>query len=136
MNRLEYWIKADTQYDVHSPFVFDMYRKVLFARLSRRQKRQARERFGCASPFFQILYKMVDHYRMEQGERQLDCVVLEGRGDLSKVVLVDRPHATPGAEEHWARLKAETDCQVSIDLYDVGLLIWHPKLHRQHFLLK
>ena len=31
MTRLEYWIKADTQYRIHSPFLFEMYRKVLFA---------------------------------------------------------------------------------------------------------
>ena len=136
MNRLEYWIKADTQYNVHSPFVFDMYRKVLFARLSRRQKQQVRWHWGSASPFFQMLYKVMDHYGMEMVERGGNCAVLEGGGEPSMVTIVDCPHGSASAEEDWERMKAGTDCQVTIDLYDVGLLIWHPKLHRQHFLLK
>ena len=33
MNRLTYWIMAESQYRLHSPFIFEMYREVLFAEL-------------------------------------------------------------------------------------------------------
>lgn len=136
MTRLEYWIKADTQYTVHSPFVFDMYRKVLFARLSRQQRQRVRAQYGSDTSFYQTLYKIADHYHMRLGEGRPDCCILEGDGELSSVMLVNRPHANLKSEAHWDGLKSNADYQISIDLYDVGLLIRHPKLHRQHFMLK
>ena len=52
------------------------------------------------------------------------------------ILLLSRTHATPAAEQQWEKLKADPDYQVSIDLYDVALLIRNPHLPRQHFLLR
>lgn len=136
MNRIEYWIKAKTQYEVHSPFVFDMYRKVLFARLSPEQKREVKRRHGSSSTYCQLCYKLMDHYHLQQSSVD-GCVMLASSNSPLKVMLIDRPHRSRCQEAAWDELvKSHPDYQVAIDLYDAGLLIQYPKLHKQHFLLK
>ena len=77
MTRLEYWIMADTQYRIHSPFVFDMYRKVLFAEVDK----SLRDRMAEGMPeeavaamqtagrreraYHEIVYKLRDHYGLK-----------------------------------------------------------------------
>lgn len=136
MNRLEYWIKADTQYNVHSPFMFDMYRKVLFARLPRSAREAVAMRYGAVGRFQKMVYKLADHYCLRVVSYAADEVLLEGDGPLSRVCVVAKPHGDKASEARWKARQEGEDFNVSVDLFDVGLLIAHNKLHRQHFLLK
>lgn len=136
MNRLEYWIHADTQYNVHSPFMFDMYRKVLFARLSRSVRKVVASQYGERNRFKEMVYKLSDHYRLNVCHLSVDEALLEGDGLLSRVRVVAKPHRDKIREALWEALLNENDYDVSVDLFDVGLLITHPRLHRQHYLLK
>lgn len=138
MNRLEYWIKAQTQYRVHSPFVFDMYRKVLMARLPRSlSRRLAREHGTQDRRYREMVYKVKDHYRLTTVRYDDDEAVLEGvPGGFEMVKVVCRPHASRLRELRWEAQCGDEKYNVSIDLYDVGLLLCHPKLRRQRFLLK
>ena len=68
---------ADTQYGVHSPFVFEMYRKVLFASVGKdlrdrmRQGLTEREAAMVASAprrdraYHELVYKLRDHYGLQ-----------------------------------------------------------------------
>ncbi len=138
MNRLQYWIKAQTQYRVHSPFVFEMYRKVLFARLPKALAHQVRAAHGAAHrPYHELVYKLADHYHLRSICYTEDEAVMAGDpATFGTVKVVCRPHGCRQRELRWNAQCNNDKYNVSIDLYDVGLLLSHPKLHRQHFLLK
>lgn len=137
MNRITYWVKAHTQYSVHSPFVFDMYRKVLFARLPYHLSQKVAQDKGGCKKYHEMVYKLKEHYGMDTICYDEDEAVLKGGADsMETVKVVCRPHSCRQREWRWQAQQGNDKYNVSIDLYDVGLLISHPKLHRQHFLLK
>ena len=138
MNRLQYWIKAQTQYSVHSPFVFDMYRKVLFAQLPKELLQQVlREHATGCRQYHELVYKLTDHYHLQQLCYDEDEAVLQGDPQtFGTVKVVCLPHGSRLRELRWNAQCGNSKYNVSIDLFDVGLLMSHPKLHKQHFLLK
>ena len=146
MTRLYYWLHAQTQYNIHSPFLFEMYRDVLFARLDDATRRQHNLPRG--DRFHEIIYKCCDHYHLAVSHQpqtvnhplsaQLSAPPHPGLDSDSRlsILVIDHPHATPVTEQHWEQLKSDPNYQVSVDLYDVALLIHNPHLHPQHFLLR
>ena len=50
--------------------------------------------------------------------------------------VVCRPHKCHARELRWQAQQGNAKYNVSIDMYDVGLLMNCPRMHRQHFLLK
>ena len=147
MTRLEYWIKAQTQYRVHSPFLFEMYRKVLFARV----EPQALLHFASTLPplqaqvvlqagrrrrrYVETVYKVCDHYHLQIICFDADEAVLQGK-EPQQVKVVCQPHRRRARELRWMAQQGNAKYDVSIDMFDVGLLLTNPKLHRQHFVLK
>lgn len=132
MNRLTYWLKAKTQYNIHSPFVFDLYNEVLFSRLDPHVTKLLD---GSESlRFRELLYKLEHSFFPVSVERDRGVATLMLTDEV--IVVVDRPHASRQSELDWDRLKSEECYRVSIDLFDVGLLFSDKRLHRQHFLLR
>lgn len=132
MNRLTYWFKAKTQYNIHSPFMFDLYNKVLFSRLD---PHVVKLFDGEGSRrFCELLYKL-DRYFSPVSVRRDNGVATLILAD-EEIVLIDRPHASVESESAWERMKSDDHYRVSVDLFDVGLLFTDRKLHRQHFLLR
>ena len=149
MNRLVYWIKAQTQYRVHSPFVFEMYRKVLFARAKDADVAafvaRLPQEWAAALPqggrrvrrYLELVYKLQDHYHLQLICLDADEAVLEGDGGgLETVKVVFRPHHCRARELRWTAQKGNAKYNVSIDLFDMGVLMYHPKLYMQHFILR
>ena len=155
MTRLEYWIMADTQYRVHSPMVFDMYRKVLFAGVGKELQDRMCEGLSaeaaemvrlaprCDRKYHELVYKMRDHYAMKVVSYDEDEAVLEAGVDpatgvqvMDTVKVVCRPHRCRARELRWQAQQGNSKYNVSIDLFDVGLLMRQDKLHNQHFLLR
>ena len=144
MNRLSYWIMADSQYRIHSPFLFEMYRKVLFAELGRELRHGMEQRYGiepCADrrcrTYHDTVLKLCDHYRLRVLCYDEDEAVLEGHPEnFGTVKVVSRSHHCRARELRWEAQKCNEKYRVSIDLFDVGLLLTNPRLHRQHFLLR
>ena len=155
MTRLYYWLHAQTQYNLHSPFLFDMYREVLFAPLTPEERR--RHAIPRHDLYCELLYKCCNHYHLQPANSQQpiahstlltptqpstlnNCQPDTGQFSILNsqfsILLVSHPHATPAAEAQWEHLKANPTYQVSLDLYDVALLIRNPRLSRQHFLLR
>ena len=111
-----------------------MYREVLFASLDVETRR--RHNIPRGDRFHEIVYKCCNHYRLQSSSRTPNHTHLSSPSSCLSILVVDRPHATPSAEREWERLKSDPDYPVSIDLYDVALLIHNPHLHPQHFLLR
>ncbi len=134
MNRLQYIIKAKTQYDIQSPFMFDLYEKVLSPRLD-----SSMQALVDSDRFEQLLYKLTDHYRayecktattLQGADRVLQCF------DNSLIGLVRSPHRSKDSEEAWKRLFKEPDVTLSVDLYDIGLVFTSKRLSKQHILFR
>lgn len=117
MNRITFLLKAKTQYNLHSPYVYNLYTEVLLghgrdlARLADRVERW----FGAET-------------RRNEGEQ-----VLLTKGE-EHILLLSKPHADHHAEQRLEEL--EHQYHVCIDLYDMALLLDNPRLHAQHFLLR
>ena len=122
MNRLQFLLRAQTQYSLHSPFVYGLYTEVLFARAPERGPR------GRAA---NVVWRLVRRYGAPPPlPTSAGTLVRCGEADF---MVVDRPHRD---EARWQRLCAAPHWQVGIDLFSVGLLVHNPRLHRQHFLLR
>jgi len=136
MNRLEYIVCAKTQYNIQSPFVYDLYENVLLPKLDRaaltRLGLSRRDKFG------QLCYKIADHYGATAAGnstalRGADTVLDTGEGLIG---LVRRPHRDKGSEQEWQKLFKEPDVTLSVDLFDAGLVFTSKHLSRQHFVLR
>ena len=152
MNRLEYWITADTQYRIHSPFVFEMYRKVLFAEvdssLSRSMAKglspEVEEMIRTAGrrerEYHEMVYKLRDHYGLKVVCYDNDEAVLSPESEHAfiegEMKVVCRPHRCRARELRWQAQQGNAKYNVSIDLYDVGVLMYCPRMRKQRFLLK
>lgn len=132
MNRLQFWLHARTRYSLHSPFLFDLYDRVLLARLEgKREPVPRRDR-----RYRDMVYKMSDFFSMQVTETTDDRTVLVGEGVVKKAVVVRRPHRSSVVEKQWYAMADTSDCNIVIDLFDVGLLIQNPHLRPQQFLLR
>ena len=137
MNRLMFWMKSKTQYNIHSPFVFDLYSNVLFAKLTPAQSAQVPEVSGWGERrYYEMVYKFQDYFGLKCVEQGDEHTVLQGGSSFGKVKIVCRPHADRKSECAWNKMQTDIDYGVSIDLYDVGILLSNAKLHPQKFLLR
>ena len=152
MTRLYYWLHAETQYGLHSPFLFEMYRRVLFARLTGEECRRHGIRPG--DRYGELIWKCRDYYQLEAAEeapqatagttllvqqvQQKSSLAINGQPDSGQfsILIVDHPHGSEAAERGWERMKGDPSFHVSIDLYDVALLIRNARLSPQHLLLR
>lgn len=148
MHRMSYWMRAKTQYGVHSPMVFEMYRKVLFARLSRERRAKVLALAGSLvatrrvprrdRQYHELVFKLKDYYGLTTLFYNADEALLEGGEgcDFGSVKVVRRPHGSELRELRWRSQKQNPKYRVSIDLYDTGLLLDCHRLHPQEFLLR
>ena len=116
MNRISHFLRAKTQYNLHSPFVFRLYTEVLFSRAR-----------GRGRSYEDVVWRLEEYYGLpHSGHPTLhtpDGVML----------VVDRPHIH---ETDWQALVASPDWQVTLDLYSCGIAVASSKLTKQHFLLR
>lgn len=132
MTRIAYLIKAQTQYDIHSPFVFSLYREVLFAPLPHDAVVPSLGK-GCRR-YNELCYKLQRHFHLRPLSASSDTTLFQSFDGIGDFCVVNRPHRSRQNESQWSNLCKQY--RVSIDLYDVGLLLSNPHLHPQHFLLR
>ena len=137
MNRLQYLICAKTQYDIQSPFMFDLYQNVIAPKMDK-----ATEEANGIAPndhFGQLCYKLADHYGATETE---PCPTLLGADKVLRVAdgwligIVRNPHRSKDSEEAWDRLFKEQVVTLSVDLFDIGLVFTSPKLSKQHIVFR
>ncbi|MCQ2300547.1 MAG: hypothetical protein MJZ81_10540 [Bacteroidales bacterium] len=146
MNRLQFFLKAKTKFNLHSPFVFDLYREVLFAPLAKERRRE----LAIADKRQELIYKLANHLQpqhlflahMDDHMVELvrkaspHTVVEEWTGQTpspSDIVLLSHPHRS---EQLWQRLQAIPHATATLDLFHTGILLFNQKLHKQYFLLR
>lgn len=120
MNRIGHFLRAKTQYNLHSPFVYRLYTEALFSRVSGRGRSAA-----------DVLWRLEEYYGL------VHSPCLSRRCSLSTpdglFLLVDSPHCH---ETDWQSIVGSPDWQVTIDLFSCGIAVQSPRLSKQHFLLR
>lgn len=135
MNRLQYWLTADTQYNIQSPFLYELYSEVIAPRLDK----SAIKRHGIddGDTFAQIRHKLMDHYAATPCDAEgwkVDCLL--DSGEVGMIGLMRNPHGDRCREELWRALTARDEVTLSVDLFDVGILFTNKKLSRQSVVLR
>ena len=137
MNRLQYLICAKTQYDIQSPFMFDLYQNVIAPKLDKTTLEakgiDRSDRFG------QLCYKLADHYgAMTAGvcETLAGTDILLSAADGGLIGVVRSPHRSREAEKAWESIFKEQIVTLSVDLFDIGLVFTSPKLSKQHIVFR
>ena len=156
MTWIGFILKAQTQYNIHSPFVFELYRNALFARTSQGIVRQLGIRKH--RDYYMLLYRLLIYFKptevvlsdkdgaaIKTIEAALpSChinVSANGPSSPTEVCckdfeLLPYPHTNKEQEKTFIEHCEEDGVTASIDMYYAGLIFRNPQLSRQHFLLR
>ena len=108
MNRIEHFLRAKTQYNLHSPLVYRLYTEVLFSRCP-----------GRGRSFEDVVWRLEEYYGLPHSH--------------PSPFTSHHPH---GSEADWQAIIASAEWQVTLDLYTCGIAIASSRLTKQHFLLR
>lgn len=120
MNRIVHFLRAKTQYNLHSPLVYRLYTEALFSRCH-----------GRGQSYEDIVWRLELYYGLPHSSLITHHSSLTTPDGL--FLVVDHPHADEAA---WQALVGSPDWQVTLDLYSCGIAIRSPRLTKQHFLLR
>ena len=160
---MAYWMKAQTQYALQSPYLYRLYGEVLYARL---QPVTARRLELAHQPlhrrqYYEELYKLVNYFQPQEVALQdqedaaarrciasaspqahilITHAVAEDISfcspDGESIALLRTPYRDALRRHRWQQLQETPKYRVCIDLYDVGIMVDNPHLSPQYFLLK
>lgn len=163
MNRVSYWLRSQTRYGLHSPYIYRLYDEVLYAALRKSVMKQlpSKSHHLRCRQYYEELFKLVNYFRpakvvlndaddaaacqcislaCPQAQKEFSPSALEDItftvGKEETIALLKSPHRSAEQALHWQQLQQCGDYRVSLDLYDVGILLNNPHLSPQHFLLK
>ena len=114
MNRISHFLRAKTQYNLHSPFVYRLYTEALFSRCRGRRRSAA-----------DVVWRLEEYYGLPHSGHPTF-----GTPDGDFHVVAD----TRSSE--WDAIVASPDWQVTLDLYSCGVAVCSTRLSKQHFLLR
>lgn len=111
-----YRLKAKNRHGIHSPFVYQLIDKCLLTNTHQ-----------------PLTERLEGYFGKENLLSGTDTRLLNGEN----VLVVPSIHKDTEATKQWDELRAENDVLLSIDLFEVGLLITRPEFkEKQHFVLK
>ena len=119
MNRLQHFLRAKTQFNLHSPFVYDLYTEVLFSRCP-----------GRGHGFEDVVWRFEHHYGVAAECRTDTALIHTSEADF---LVLDPPHRV---EARWQSLIDDPLYQVTIDIFSVGIAVINPHLSEEHFILR
>ena len=114
MNRISHFLRAKTQYNLHSPSVYRLYTEALFSHCR-----------GRGRSYADVVWRLEEYYGLPHS----------GLSHLHTPDGVFLVVANTRSTE-WDAIVASPDWQVTLDLSTVGLAVASPKLSKQHFLLR
>ena len=117
MNRLQYLLRAKTQFSLHSPFVYRLYTEVLTSHCP-----------GHGRSATDILWRLEEYYGFPHSTSHIPLSTPDG-----VFLVIDCPHRD---EKHWRELIDNPQWQVTLDLFTVGIAVANPRLYKQHFILR
>ena len=125
MNRISHFLRAKTQYNLHSPFVYRLYTEVLFSHCPGRGRHYA-----------DVVWRLEEYYGLPHSQLStLHSPLSTLHSQLSTpdglFLVVADTHS-----EEWDAIVASKDWQVTLDLYHCGVAVSSPRLSKQHFLLR
>ena len=125
MNRISHFLRAKTQYNLHSPFVYRLYTEVLFSRCPGRGRHYA-----------DVVWRLEEYYGLPHSQlstlhSQLSTLNSQLSTPDGLFLVVADTHS-----EEWDAIVASKDWQVTLDLYHCGVAVRSPRLSKQHFLLR
>lgn len=149
-----YWLKARTQYGLHSPLLFWMYNELLFARLSHATQQHLqlntiprRER-----QYYELLYKFAVRYKPEvvllydmADTHALRCLRAAGKHIIIKPLISNTEDCRLQLRDRGGislvrkskgKLMKNNDNVVTLDMFHTGVVLHTSKLAPQHLLLK
>ncbi len=134
MNRLQHWLRAQNQYRLQSPFVFELYTCVIAPRLDKATLQ--RLTLSRHDTYGQLRYKLIDHYQLTPLSNHRDNAVEQwAMPDGTRIMMLRTPHCSTATEKTWQQYCNADGVTLSVDLYMAGLLFSSPKLSKQHLLL-
>lgn len=114
MNRISHFLRAKTQYNLHSPFVYRLYTEALFSHCPGRRRSAA-----------DVVWRLEEYYGLPHSGH-----VTFNTPDGDFLVVAD----TRSSE--WDAIVASPDWQVTLDFYSCGVAVSSTRLSKQHFLLR
>lgn len=140
MTCLKFILTAKTQYNIQSPFLFELYSEVISPTLDKALLNQLninpRDRIA------QLQYKLHNHYNIQPIEWSAYSSLADIPGTQAalpaenNIILFPIPHKNKSTEKAWQNLHSQPWVSLSVDLYYAGLAFTSPKLSKQHFLLR
>lgn len=139
MTYLEFYLRAKTPFFLHSPFMFALHQKVLFAPLNKNRRRE----LDIHSREEELLYKLSD-YLHPQNIYTIDIETPVAatqpwnnqEPQPHDIIFVNHPHRTSASGKQWSTLCQHPDATATIDTFHAGIILFDKKLSKQHFLLR
>ncbi|HYD21789.1 MAG TPA: hypothetical protein VEB40_09965 [Flavipsychrobacter sp.] len=114
--RFIYNLKAKNRHGIHSPFVYNLLDKCLLV-----------------NTHIPLIERLKSYFGTDNLLQISDLSTLTD----NNILFIPFIHKTPGATKNWNQLRADRRVLLSIDLFDIGLLITRPEFkEKQHFVLK
>ena len=120
MNRLQHFLRAKTQFNLHSPFLYGLYTEVLFSRAEGAPHGR----------FAGMVWRLERHYDVVASRTGDSASLLTPEG---RFLVVDHPHRD---ESRWNSIISDPQWKATIDLFSVGIAVDNPRLSKQHFILR
>jgi len=120
MNFLSYLLRAKTHFSLHSPFVYRLYTEVLTSRAKGVPKRR-----------YEAMVWRLERYYGVTATRNVGTAEL--RTSDGYFVVIDHPYRDA---DDWKGIIHDSNYQVTLDFFTVGIAITNPHLSKQHFILR
>ncbi|MEY3917714.1 MAG: hypothetical protein RLZZ132_49 [Bacteroidota bacterium] len=120
MNRLQFYLKAQTAHGLHSPSIYALYCELLNPFLKGQLTSE------------QLVEELQKHYSdgsVIEMSSEFDPTQME----LNDVIVIQKPYTN---KTFWNSLKAHNSVIQTVDLYDVGLVFFKPICPKQNFYLR
>lgn len=120
MNRLQHFLHAKTQFNLHSPFVYGLYTEVLFSRAPGAPRGR----------YESTVWRLEQRYGIQAQRLDGSATLHAPEADF---LVVNHPHRD---EARWQDIVENPRYQATIDLFSVGIAVTNPHLSKQHFILR
>jgi hypothetical protein len=158
---IKFWIKANNQHGIHSPFIYNFVTKGLYIKHKYCRSSSLNTFFKCVdyfkpksidfegdnellrnkvkSEFPSISYKApyeMKYYDSLESESQISAMAAYAKQQPKGIIFIADIRTKRISEELWNKLIMANFAIVTIDMYYGGLLFFHSTQAKQHFKIR